>query len=105
MKPLTDRLKEPRYRYFLQNPHLRYTGLEVKETYEDIDRWLLQLAVYDTWLDADTAWDELVLPENKIHFDKIKDIVNKMEYTPDQIGFYHKRFYQGVIEILDNRCH
>jgi hypothetical protein len=56
-------------------------------------------------LDADTAWDELVLPENKIHFDKIKDIVNKMEYTPDQIGFYHKRFYQGVIEILDNRCH
>ena len=104
MKPLTDRLKEPRYRYFLQKPHLRYTGLEVKETYEDIDRWLLQLAVYDTWLDTDTGWVDLALPENKIHFDKIKDIVNKMEYTPDQIGYYHKKFYQGVIEILENRC-
>lgn len=104
MKPMMERLKEPRYRYFLQNPHLKFTGFDVKETYKDIDRWLLQLAVYDTWLNTDIGWNDLSLAENKIHFDKIKNIVSKMAYTPDQIGFYHKRFYQSVIEILENRC-
>jgi hypothetical protein len=92
-------------RYLLQNPSVNFTGFSsVEEYYTDIDNWLKQPAVYDTDTKLSIPWDDLALPGKETHLVKIKEIIEEMEYTPDQIGYYHKKFYQGVIEILDNRC-
>ena len=85
-----------RYRYCLQTPNLNEN--------HDIDHWLEQPAVYDTDTKLSVSWKDLILPENRSHFLSIKNMVDKMDYTPDQIGYYDKRFYQSVLEVIENSC-
>jgi hypothetical protein len=100
-----QREKPMKIRYLLQNPGINFTGFNsVEEDYTDIDNWLKQPAVYDTDTKLSIPWGDLALPGKETHLVKIKEIIASMEYTTDQIGYYHKRFYQGVIEIIDNRC-